>query len=273
MRFPPPTTPLRALGFIIRYRQLLVSGVKAELRQRFSRSLLGSLWVVLNPMVQAALYALVLGGVLGGRLPGRTGHTMDYPIYLLSGMLCWSLVSELLTRCLGLFVAEANLLKKAPFPRFCLPMIATGSALVNHAMLTAAVLVVVLLSPIGWHLSLLWLPCLSALSCLFGLSLGLILGCCNVFVRDLEPLTTIGLQLWFWLTPIVFVTDAVPATLRNALLMNPLAWQVQAYQAVLLEQHAPDQQALLGSLLVVLLLGEAARHVWQRTVPAMAEVL
>jgi len=198
---------------------------------------------------------------------------MDYPLYLLSGMLCWSLVSELLMRCLGLFVAEATLLKKAPFPRLCLPLIATGSALVNHAMLTAAVLLVALLSPVGWQPSLLWLPCLSALSCLFGLSLGLILGCCNVFVRDLEPLTAIGLQLWFWLTPIVFVADAVPATLHKVLLINPLAWLVQSYQAVLLEQQAPSQWALLASMVVVVMLGIAARYVWQRTVPAMAEVL
>lgn len=270
---PPPPGRTGLLPFLRRHRRLLLSGVASELRQRFSRSLLGSLWVVLNPMVQAALYSLVLGSVLGSRLPGRAGDSMAYPLYLLSGMLCWSLVSELVQRCLGLFVAEATLLKKASFPRFCLPLIACGSALVNHGLLMAAVLVVALVSPIGWHLSLLWLPSLSALACLFGLALGLILGCCNVFVRDLEPLTAIGLQLWFWLTPIVFVPDAVPARLRRLLLLNPLAWLVQAYQSVLLEQRAPRALPLLASVVVVLLLGLAARHVWRRTVPAMAEVL
>jgi lipopolysaccharide transport system permease protein len=259
--------------FLRRYGRLLLSGVASEFRQRFSRSLLGSLWVVLNPMVQAALYALVLGTLLAARLPGMAADPLAYPIYLLSGMLCWSLVSELVLRCLGLFVAEATLLKKAPFPRFCLPLIAAGSALVNHLLLLAAVLAVALLSPIGWSTSLFWLPLLSALAWLFGLALGLILGCCNVFVRDLEPLTGIGLQLWFWLTPIVFVPDAVPASLRRLLQLNPLAWLVQAYQAVLLEQRPPSPMALLASAAVVLLLALAARYVWRRTVPAMPEVL
>ncbi|MCS5698046.1 ABC transporter permease [Cyanobium sp. FGCU-52] len=265
--------PAGPIPFLRRHRRLLLSGVASEFRQRFSRSLLGSLWVVLNPMVQAALYALVLGSVLGSRLPGRAADPMAYPLYLLSGMLCWSLVSELVLRLLGLFVAEATLLKKASFPRFCLPLIACGSALVNHLLLMAAVLVVALVSPIGWQLSLLWLPLLSALACLFGLALGLILGCCNVFVRDLEPLTAIGLQLWFWLTPIVFVPDAVPPRLRRLLLLNPLAWLVQAFQSVLLEQQSPRALPLLASLAVGVLLALAARHVWRRTVPAMAEVL
>lgn len=255
------------------HHPFVLSGVRNECRQRFSRSLLGSLWVVLNPLVQALIYALVLGSVLRSRLPAMANEPLAYPLYLLSGLLVWGLVSELIQRCLGLFVAEATLLKKAAFPRFCLPLIATGSALVNHLLLVVAVLLVALCSPIGWSPTLLWLPLLSLLAALFGLLLGLVVGCCNVFVRDLEPLTAIGLQLWFWLTPIVFVPSLVPQPFQSWLQLNPLCWLVQAFQTVLLEQRAPQGPSLIALAGVLLLLGLAARHIWRRTVPAMAEVL
>lgn len=263
----------RFLVFPWLHRRLLLAGVADELRRRFSRSLLGGLWVVLNPLVQAVLYVVVLGGVLSARLPAMAQQPMAYPLYLLSGLCCWGLASELVLRCLGLFVAEATVLKKAAFPRFCLPLIACGSALVDHCLLLAAVLLVALLSPIGWSSALLWLPLLSALTCLFGFSLGLILGCANVFVRDLEPLTGIGLQLWFWLTPIVYVSSVVPRAFQVLLQLNPLTWLVQAYQAVLLEHRAPQPLPLVASCLVSLVLALLARRFWRRTVPAMAEVL
>lgn len=268
---------IAGLGAPARYiwchHRFILGGVRNECRQRFSRSLLGSLWVVLNPLVQALIYALVLGSVLRSRLPAMADQPLAYPLYLLSGLLVWGLVSELIQRCLGLFVAEATLLKKAVFPRFCLPLIAAGSALVNHGLLLVAVLLVALISPIGWSRALLWLPLLSLLALLFGLLLGIAVGCCNVFVRDLEPLTAISLQLWFWLTPIVFVPSLVPQPFQAWLQFNPLCWLVQAFQAVLLQHQAPQPLPLLALVGVLLLLALAATRIWSRTVPAMAEVL
>ena len=263
----------RGWRYIWCHHRFILGSVLNECRLRFSRSALGSLWVVLNPLVQALIYAVVLGGVLASRLPAMASVPMAYPVYLLSGLLAWGLVSELVQRCLGLFVAEATLLKKAAFPRFCLPLIAAGSALVNHLLLMAAVLVVALVSPIGWNAVLLWLPLLTGLTAAFGLLLGLLLGCCNVFVRDLEPLTAIGLQLWFWLTPIVFVPSVLPPGLQPLLQANPLCWLVQAFQAVLLEHHAPSPAPLLALVGLIGILSFAATYVWRRTVPSMAEVL
>lgn len=251
----------------------MLGGVRSEYRQRFSRSLLGSLWVVLNPLVQALIYALVLGSVLRTRLPSMADQPMAYPIYLLSGLLAWGLVTELIMRCLGLFVAEASLIKKAAFPRFCLPLIAAGSSLLNHALLLAAVLIVAIASPVGWSMSILWIPLLSCLAASFGFCLGLILGCFNVLVRDFEPLTAIGLQLWFWLTPIVFVPSVVPDPFRGWLNLNPLTWLVQAFQAVLLEKTSPQPLPLAAFASMIVLLAFLADYVWRRTLPVMPEVL
>ena len=115
--------------------------------------------MILQPLAMVAIYALVLSEVLGAKLPG-INNKFAYAIYLVSGILCWSLFVDIVTRCLTVFVDNESLLKKMVFPRICLPLIVVGSALVNNVLLLlAAVLVFALLGhmPVSGFL---WLPLL-----------------------------------------------------------------------------------------------------------------
>jgi hypothetical protein len=127
------------LGSAWRYRHFIASSIRAEIRARFVRSRLGGLWMIIHPLAQAAILALVLAELMSAKLPGMGNDRSGYALYLLSGMLGWSLFAELVTRCLTLFIDNGNLLKKMLFPRICLPLIAAGSAVLNNALLFAAV--------------------------------------------------------------------------------------------------------------------------------------
>ncbi|HEY5308132.1 MAG TPA: ABC transporter permease, partial [Casimicrobiaceae bacterium] len=125
-----------------RYRHFILSSIRAEIRARFIRSKLGGLWMIVHPLAQAAIFALVLSEIMSAKLPGMANDRSAYALYLLSGLLGWSLFSELVNRCLTLFIDNGNLLKKIQFPRICLPIIVAGSALLNNVLLLLAIILV-----------------------------------------------------------------------------------------------------------------------------------
>ena len=255
-----------------RFRFFIVSSVRNDLRARVARSHLGAIWMVLQPLAQVAIFTLVLSEVLAARLPGIT-HKHAYAIYLMAGLLAWSLFSEITSRCLTIFVDNAGLLKKIVFPRICLPLIVVGPALVNNLMLFLAMLAIFLLMGHLPTLELLWLLPLTLVTVAFALGLGLLLGVLNVFVRDVGQVMGIVLQLWFWLTPIVYMPSIVPAQFRTAIAFNPMASIVDAYQQVILYQQSPAGPGVLWVAGVSVLLLGAALLLFRRAAPDMVDVL
>jgi lipopolysaccharide transport system permease protein len=255
-----------------RYRFFIASSVRNDMRARVARSQLGAAWMVLQPLAQVAIFTLVLSEVLAARLPGATGKH-SYAIYLMAGLLCWSLFVEITSRCLTIFVDNANLLKKIVFPRICLPIIVAGSALVNNLLLFLAMLGIFALMGHWPTPALAWLLPLALLTLAFALGLGLLLGVLNVFMRDVGQVMTIVLQLWFWLTPIVYMTGVVPGRFQSFLEFNPMLPIVQAYQSVLLYGQAPELAGLAWVVLLSAGLLAAAMLVFRRASPDMVDVL
>ena len=157
------------------YRHFILSSIKNDLRSRFARSKLGALWMVLQPLAQVAIYALVLSRIMAAKLPG-IDNRYAYVIYLMAGMIAWSLFAEVVTRSLTMFVDSGNLMKKMAFPRVCLPIIIGGSSLVNNLLLLVTAIGVFLLIGHPPTLAMLWLPLLIGVNLAFGLGIGLILG-------------------------------------------------------------------------------------------------
>lgn len=241
-----------------RYRHFVRAGIEGDLAARFARSRLGAAWSILHPLAQSAIYVVVLAEVLGARLPSVAGKSA-YPIYLLAGMAAWSLFNEIVSRSLSLFIEHAPALKKVAFPRLCLPLIVWGAALLNHVLLLAALLAVTLvlgsLPGTGW----LWLPLGALLISLLAFGTGILAGIFNVFCRDVGQVFGIVLQVWFWLTPVVYPIDAVPASLRWIINANPLTPLVATYQDALLLNLGPAPAPLLPPALLGL---SAAAMAW-----------
>ena len=155
-----------------RYRFFIISSIKTELRSKFVRSRLGGLWMILNPLSQVLIFAFVLSAVLSAKLPG-INNQYAYAIYLMAGILGWSLFAEIVNRCLTLFIDNGNILKKLVFPKIALPLIVTGSALVNNALLFVAILVIFGVLGHLPSIALIWLPVLMIINIAFALGLGL----------------------------------------------------------------------------------------------------
>lgn len=256
-----------------RYRHFILSSIQTEFRARFVRSKLGGLWMIIHPLTQAAIYALVLAEIMGARLPGLTGNKFGYAIYLLSGMLAWSLFSEVISRCLTLFIDNGNLLKKIVFPRISLPLIATGSSLLNNLLLFIAIIVVFGLLGHLPGLQIAWVPFLMLVTLGLGLGIGLILGILNIFIRDIGQVVPVLLQLGFWFTPIVYSPNIVPEAFRPFLKMNPMTTLVQSFQNAMLLNKAPDFVGLTWLVLGTFILLSGAFIIFRRASAEMVDVL
>ncbi|GGP25435.1 ABC transporter permease [Silvimonas amylolytica] len=235
------------------YRGFVLGSVKREFQSRYRNSLLGAAWNVLNPLAMIIVYTVIFSQLMKARLPGASS-TFSYSIYLCAGSLTWGLFSEIVTRAQGVFIENANLLKKISFPRLCLPVIIICSACLNFCIVFGLFSVFLILSGNFPGLPFLALIPVLAVMILFAIGLGITLGVLNVFFRDVGQFFGIFLQFWFWFTPIVYVTSILPERIRILLLLNPMAGVVEACQAILVQGQWPQWFTLLPVTLIGILL-------------------
>ena len=228
--------------------------------------------MILHPLAQVLMYALILSAVLSTKLPGINSQ-YSYALYITAGIAAWALFSELVNRCLTLFLDNANLLKKVMFPRICLPLIVSGTAVTNSIFLLLSIFMIYFFlgHQITWQI--LWLPVLLLLTMGLGLGLGLVLGVLNVFIRDVGQIVPILLQFGFWFTPIVYTINIIPEQFRDLLSINPMYHVVLSFQNVLVFQKPPDLMGLSFVTVFCLLLMLFSLFLFKKASPEMADEL
>ncbi len=237
---------------IYAFRGFIMGSVKREFSLRYSNSMLGAAWLILQPLSQILIFTLVFSQVLGSRLAGVPG-TFSYSIFLCAGVLTWGFFSEIITRSQTVFLDYANLIKKINFPRICLPVVVILNALTGFAIvfgLFTLFLVITGNFP-GWKYAAIF-PVLG-IQIMFAIGLGIIIGILHVFFRDVGQFFTIVMQLWFWLTPIVYPLSTLPDWAAKLVRLNPIAPIAKAYQRVLVYGTAPVWGELAPSFIIAVI--------------------
>ncbi|HZT10103.1 MAG TPA: ABC transporter permease [Actinomycetota bacterium] len=229
---------------------MLLNLVRKELKVKYTGSVLGAVWSLLNPVVFLAVFSFV-ATVLGGA-------AQDYPVFLLAGLLPWNLFSVSLSQGAVSVIMNANLVKKVYFPREILPLATIGVALVDFVLQSTVFLLFIALRAAlfpGFALVLrtIWLyPIAFVALLLFTVAVTLWVSSMNVRYRDLTHLIGLALLVWFWLTPIVYAIGVVHAKvalhshsllLWRVYLLNPMAWIVSGFQTAL--YHSSDAHEVL----------------------------
>lgn len=234
------------------YRGFISGSVKREFQLKYQNSVLGALWSILNPLAMIVVYTLIFSQIMRAKLPG-VDSTYAYSIYLCAGVLTWGFFAEITSRSQNVFLEHAGLLKKISFPRISLPIIVVLNALLNFAIVFSLFTLFLILTnnfP-GWVYFAIF-PVL-LIQIIFSVGLGMILGVLNVFFRDVGQFFGIFLQFWFWLTPIVYPSDILPAAIRKILSFNPMMPLMQCYQGILVNGQWPQWGSLVpvGILCVI----------------------
>ncbi len=249
---------------ILSYRGFILSSVKREFQSKYKNSVLGVAWNILNPLAMIIVYTVIFSQIMRTRIPGSSS-SFSYSIYLCSGLLMWTLFSEIVLRSQNVFIENANFIKKINFPKICLPVIVIFNALVNFFMFFALFLIFLIISGnFPGVVILAYVPIILTLI-IFAIGLGTTTGILNVFFRDVGQGMTILVQFWFWFTPVVYSMDILPPIAKTALAFNPVVGIITSCQKVMVNQQWPNWLDLLpalgtGILLVYLGLNLFRKH-------------
>jgi lipopolysaccharide transport system permease protein len=226
------------LRAVYAYRGLLRGLVRRDLQVKYKGSVLGVAWSLLHPLVMAAVYTLAFRYVV--RVPIEA-----FPLFLLSGLLPWMFFAGALGSATSAIVDQGTLVRKVAFPRAVLPLAAVTSQLAQFGIMYTVVVPVALAIGVGLSPTLVAVVPIVLLQAVFTAGLALLLATAYVFVRDARHLLEVGLQVWFWLTPIIYSVDLVPPELLRWMRFNPMLHFVTAYQGIVVGHTLPSVQTVL----------------------------
>ena len=203
---------------LVRYRELFANLFRRDFQAKYKGSALGVLWSLLNPLVLLAVYLLVFGVVFSNTTP-------HYPVYVLSGLACWTFFATSLQTSARSLIDAADLIKKVRFPRQLVALSIVGTQAVTYGVLVGILVVLSLVlvpDARGW----VWLAIPLAVVFLAEvLGLALIAACLNVLFRDVEHVIAAALLPWFFITPIIWNNATLGARAeRHHLLLTVLHW-------------------------------------------------
>lgn len=225
------------------YRAFILASIQREFQLKYRNSLLGIIWTVINPLCMIFIYTVIFSQVMRARLPGGEGG-FTYSIYLCSGIITWFFFCEVMSRSIEVFVDHASLIKKLNFPRLCLPVIVLGGATLNFFIIWTLFTLFICFSGHFPGYVYLALPLVLFIQISLAIGIGTCLGVINVFFRDVGQFFGVFLQLWFWLTPIVYSDSILPEWVKPWLKLNPMYAVVNAYHDIFVATRWPDWQTL-----------------------------
>ena len=220
------------------YRELMKTNVKKEIRGKYKNSFLGVLWSFLNPLLQILVYAVVFQVIL-------KNPKENYAIFICCGLIPWTFFSSAITRSAFTMVENGNLLKKVFFPREILPLSIVTSEAVNFLISTVIIIGFVMIGGIGISKYILFYPLVLITQYILLIGISLIVSSISVYVRDLQHLIGVAMQLLFYATPIVYSSEMLPENYKWILNINPMTWIINAYRDIFYNQTMIEIKPLL----------------------------
>jgi lipopolysaccharide transport system permease protein len=253
---PPDRWPGLGLTEVWNLRAICLVLVRRALKVRYRQTVIGAGWAIAQPLLLALVFTAFFGMLV--RVPS---DGIPYPLFVYSGMVAWQLIARITSEGSTSVVANVSLVTKIYFPRVYFPasvaitsvvdllfgLLALGALLVwNQALpdvptLALAVFVIV--------------PILTAIGIAAALGIALWLGALHVAYRDVDQLLPLFVQLWFFLSPVIYPSSLVPSEYQWLYWLNPAALCIEGYRWALVSGPAPSPtQWLLGSGVAVALL-------------------
>lgn len=219
------------LGAVFRSRQLLFLLCRRNITVLYRQTVMGSIWLVVAPVISAGLLSFVFG-----RVAHLSSGGVPYFAFTFAGLLAWNLFSSSVTGAAGSLVSNSSLFTRIYFPRLLLPLSALAPNVVNTGISCAVMFFLLVVYKIGFTYRLLLLPVWLGLALLVSLGVSLMLSSTAVLRRDVQYATQAVVPLLLFVTPVAYSVAAVPPELRTIYLLNPMATIVEGCRWSLLGQ-------------------------------------
>jgi lipopolysaccharide transport system permease protein len=228
------------------YRELLHVLTIRDVKVRYKQTVLGLAWAIIQPVMMMVVFSVFFGGL--ARMPSD-GY--PYPIFVYAALLPWTFFANSIAASANSMIGSANLVNKVYFPRLIIPLSSVGSGLVDFAIATAVLLLLMIYYGVSWSLHLLMVPILVSCVVLVALGVGTCLAALNVAYRDFRYVVPFLVQFWLFATPVVYPASLVPRQWQTLLYLNPMAGVIEGFRSAFLGR-AFDTPSLLISLTIAL---------------------
>ena len=232
---------------------LIIELAKRDFIERYSGSVLGFVWSFIYPLINILIYMIIFGSLMGARLPGMSS-VWGYGVYLISGLIPWTAFANTVTRSSTVFLDKKNIIAKIRIDLPKLPVFIVFSETITFVVTLVIFLGILMITGYSFSPYLLLIPVIYLIQQIFAYSLGFFLAIIVVFLRDLKEVVAIGVQIWFWFTPIVYVFEILPPLAQQILIWNPALAFISAYHDIFVLQKMPSFTYLSIVLIISIVL-------------------
>jgi len=225
------------LRVLRQYRELLYFLIWRDLKVRYKQTALGIGWIILQPLISMVIFSFLFGGLLEVPSGG-----VPYPIFVYAGLLPWNYFANSLNRSSTSLVNNQNLITKVYFPRLVVPISGVMSGLVDFSVSFIVLIVLMIIFKFYPTPYIMFLPSFLLLAIITALGFGLWLSALNVRYRDVNYITPFLIQIWMYLTPVIYPVTIIPEKFRFLLALNPMTGVVEGFRWALLGDQLTDVQ-------------------------------
>lgn len=250
------------------YRDLLYYLSMREIKLRYKQTSLGIIWVILQPLVPAVIFAVLFGNF--GRLPS---NGQPYLLLVFTGLISWGLLSNSVSRGSGSLVANSNLLSKIYFPRVIIPLAAMSSVIIDCLVGLLALAVLMMLFGVRPGMHLLAAPFFLSASLLMGLGLTLLSASLNVYSRDIGNVVPFVLQAWNYMTPVVYSSSLIPKKWMFLYSLNPTVGLIEGFRWSILGGEGATPLMLASMVVAIALSFSAGLIIFQKIERGFADIV
>ena len=250
------------------YRELLYFLTKRDIKVRYKQTVLGGLWAVIQPAFTMLVFTLFFG-----RLAKMPSDGLPYPIFVYAALLPWTYFANAVSASGNNLVGSANLITKVYFPRIVVPASAALAGLLDFfiALFVLAALMIYYQFLPGWGILL--FPFLVVLTFLCAVGVGLWLSALNVQYRDIRYAIPFLIQVWMFVSPVIYPVSLVKGNYQWLLALNPMGGVIHAYRASLLGHQPIDWSLLALSTLIIVALFLGGLYYFRRMEKVFADVV
>ncbi|MFQ5706393.1 MAG: ABC transporter permease [bacterium] len=259
---------LNDLRKLWKYRELLISLTLREVKVRYKQVYLGFGWAVLQPLVLMVVFTVVFtkfAHIATGDIP--------YPLFAYSALLPWSFFAASISFAIPSLISNTNLVTKTYFPREIIPFATIAASLVDFLIASTIFVLMMVVYQLPLSRLFLLIPGVMLVQILFAAGLSLAGAAINVFYRDVRYIVPIGLQVWMFLSPVIYPLTAVPDHLRWVYSLNPMVGIIESFRTILLYRQLPDVKILAPAVVVSVLLFACAYCFFKKQEMKFADVI
>lgn len=255
---------------------LLRTLVRRDLEARYKGSVLGNLWPLVNQLSQLIIYTYVFAIVLKVKLSlqGVPDNNFTFGLWLFAGLLPWIAFTSGLTQASNSVIAQPNLVKKVVFPLGLLPLVPILSSLIESSFGLILLIFFVALTTHTLHTTLALLPLVWLTQVLLTMGLGYLTAGLTVFLRDIPQTLGVILNIWFYMTPIIYPASSIPESFRGWVFwLNPIAAISEVYRDIILVGEIQHWSEWGVASLISATLFWFGLYIYKKLRPAFADVL